>query len=63
MKIGPKADTLFSKFWAEAEPHVVGNPNQTPYNLMRWAFREGFAMRGERDRRARSLNETGVDGG
>jgi hypothetical protein len=50
MKRGKNADTLFSEFWTEHQHHL--NENMQPYYLMRWAFREGFAARGERDRKA-----------
>ena len=47
-KRGPQVDTMFSKFWAKYSGHL--NENMTPYYVMRWAFREGFQARYERDR-------------
>jgi len=54
MKRGKNADTLFSEFWTEHQHRVE---QLTPYYLMRWAFREGFAARGERDRAAATAND------
>jgi hypothetical protein len=58
MRRGKNADTLFSAFWSEHGERV--NPSMTPYYLMRWAFREAFAARGERDKQAAALNRGGV---
>lgn len=51
-KRGPNADTLFSDMWAKYGDQI--NPNMTPYYLVRWGFREGFAARGKRDRALQS---------
>lgn len=59
MKRGKNCDTLFSEFWSEHGERV--NPSMTPYYLMRWAFREGFQARGDRDRKAAIARETGGD--
>ena len=56
MKRGKNANTLFSEFWTEHQHRV--EDNLSPYYLMRWAFREGFQMRGERDRKAHTARET-----
>lgn len=53
---GPKADTLFSEFWAKYGHQI--NAELTPYNLVRWGFREGFKARGDRDRKVRARPET-----
>jgi hypothetical protein len=54
VKTGPKCDTLFNDFWNGYA--VTMNQKDfdamTKYNLMRWAFREGFHARGVRDRKA-----------
>jgi hypothetical protein len=59
MKTGPKCDTLFSQFWNERAANMSESEfaGLTRYSLMRWAFREGFHMRGERDRKARRESE------
>lgn len=57
MKRGKNADTLFSEFWTEHQHRVESH--LTPYYLMRWAFREGFAARGDRDRKALAASEPG----
>jgi hypothetical protein len=62
MKVGPKCDTLFSEFWNgyAAQLHPDEFAKMTKYNLMRWAFREGFQARGDRDRKAAQSN-TGAE--
>ena len=60
MKRGKNADTLFSEFWNEHQHRI--EPQLTPYYLMRWAFREGFQARGDRDRAAaKSSPQKGVE--
>lgn len=63
MKTGPKCDTLFSQFWNGYAVQMDQKEfdAMTKYNLMRWAFREGFHARGDRDRKAATARETGAD--
>ena len=63
MKTGPKCDTLFSEFWNgyAAQLHPDEFEKMSKYNLMRWAFREGFSARGERDRKAKRESQREVE--
>jgi hypothetical protein len=52
VKTGPRCDTLFEKWRPEAVAHIEEHGPFTPETLLLWAFREGFKVRGERDRKA-----------